>query len=164
MPQGAVFASMGRQTPSLQHFPRSFELLTKQLFTLATFCATVFLSFTVAEKGAPPFVRYFSIFPPDHSRIAAHSLRSRLCELVDLWGLCVNSVSLFRLSTFNFRLSTPLRCYPPACPDSVGDLIGKSFPYPVISLPPCFLFLKFFRCNTYASPRKCCKQKTYGPS
>jgi hypothetical protein len=23
-------------------------------------------------------------------------------------------------------------------------------------------FFKFFRCNTYGSPRKCCKQKTYG--
>src|SRR5229473_6111889 len=30
------------------------------------------------------------------------------------------------------------------------------------SLRPCFLLLNSFSCNTYGSPRKCCKQKTYG--
>ena len=38
----------------------------------------------------------------------------------------------------------------------------KSFPYLVTSSLPCFLLLKSFNCNTYESPRKCCKQKTYG--
>jgi len=38
----------------------------------------------------------------------------------------------------------------------------KSFPYLATSLLPCFLLLKPFSCNTYAPPRKCCKQKTYG--
>src|SRR5712664_1039520 len=37
----------------------------------------------------------------------------------------------------------------------------KSFPYLGTSLLPCFLLLKSFNCNTYGSPRKCCKQKTY---
>src|SRR5260370_6013428 len=32
----------------------------------------------------------------------------------------------------------------------------------VTSLPPYFFFPNSFSCNTYASPRKCCKQKTYG--
>jgi hypothetical protein len=30
------------------------------------------------------------------------------------------------------------------------------------SLPPCILFDKPISCNTYGSPRKCCKQKTCG--
>ena len=38
----------------------------------------------------------------------------------------------------------------------------KSFPYLATSLCPCSLLLKSFSCNTYGSPRKCCKQKTYG--
>ena len=38
----------------------------------------------------------------------------------------------------------------------------ESCPYLFISLLPCFLLLKSFSCNTYGSPRKCCKQKTYG--
>ena len=58
----AIFRSMDQQTLSLQHLPRSFELLTKYLLTLATFCVIVFLAFTVAEKGAPCFVRYVFIF------------------------------------------------------------------------------------------------------
>src|SRR5258708_10044673 len=41
-------------------------------------------------------------------------------------------------------------------------LFPKPFPYLVTSLLPYFLFYKSFICNTYASPRKCCKQKTYG--
>jgi hypothetical protein len=41
-------------------------------------------------------------------------------------------------------------------------LLLKPFPYLVTSLLPCFLLLKSFSCNTYESPRKCCKQKTYG--
>jgi hypothetical protein len=38
----------------------------------------------------------------------------------------------------------------------------KFFPYVLTSLLPYLLFSKFFICNTYESPRKCCKQKTYG--
>ena len=40
---------------------------------------------------------------------------------------------------------------------------GRRAPSPFLtSLPPYFLSSKSFRCNTYRSPRKCCKQKTYG--
>src|SRR6266851_8927102 len=39
---------------------------------------------------------------------------------------------------------------------------GRPFPYLVTSLLPFSLFLKSFSRNTYGSPRKCCKQKTYG--
>jgi len=41
-------------------------------------------------------------------------------------------------------------CGDPACPDPVGDPVGTA--------PSSF---KSFSCNTYGSPRKCCKQKTY---
>ncbi len=85
----------------------------------------------------------------------------------------------FQLLTFNFQ--PPLRHHPPACPNPVEALARKSspyfassllpcflfskpFPYLVTSLLPYFLFSKSFICNTYASPRKCCKQKTYGPA
>ena len=43
------------------------------------------LSFTLAEKGAPPFVRYLPIFP----------LSFRLRELCGFCALCVNSGSFF---------------------------------------------------------------------
>ncbi len=83
----------------------------------------------------------------------------------------------FQLLTFNFQ--PPLRHHPPACPNPVEALARKSSPYFASSLLPCFLFSKpcpylvtsllpyflfskSFICNTYASPRKCCKQKTYG--
>jgi hypothetical protein len=66
----------------------------------------------------------------------------------------------FQPLTFDFQ--PPLRCYPPACPNPVEALVRKSSPHLAISLPPYFLFSKSFICNTYASPRKCCKQKTYG--
>ncbi len=66
----------------------------------------------------------------------------------------------FQPLTFDFQ--PPLRCYPPASPNPVEALARKSSPYFASSLPPYFLFSKSFICNTYASPRKCCKQKTYG--
>ena len=50
-------------------------------------------------------------------------------------------------------------------PDPVGTFRrsdNPSFRYHVISLPPYLFFSKPFSCNTYGSPRKCCKQKTYG--
>ncbi len=53
------------------------------------------------------------------------------------------TLSNLHLSTFNFQTCS------------------NSFPYLVTSLLPSFLFLKPFSCNTYGSPRKCCKQKTY---
>src|SRR6266849_4246839 len=31
-------------------------------------------------------------------------------------------------------------------------------------LPAAHYCFKSFSCNTYGSPRKCCKQKTYGPT
>ncbi len=91
----------------------------------------MFLAFTLAEKGAPPFVRYFSIFPSRHSRIAVHSLPSPERHLPRP-PRGVRLLSLFpdlQLSTFDFQ--------------------------PSLSSTP-------FSCNTYGSPRKCCKQKTYG--
>jgi hypothetical protein len=98
----------------------------------------VFLAFAVAEKGAPPFVRYFSIFP-HHSRMAAHSRRSRLCELGELGGLCVNSVSFFRLSTFNFRLSTspspPSPCLSQSCRGRCQE-VASLLRYLITSLLP----------------------------
>ncbi len=83
----------------------------------------------------------------------------------------------FQPLTFDFQ--PILRCYPPACPNPVEAVARKSSPYFASSLLPCFLFSrpfpylvtsllpylflsKSFICNTYASPRKCCKQKTYG--
>jgi len=53
---------------------------------------------------------------------------------------------------------------PLACPEQAAVTAHyprKTFPYLVTSLPPYFLFSKSFSCNTYGSPRKCCKQKTY---
>jgi hypothetical protein len=41
-------------------------------------------------------------------------------------------------------------------------LFSKPFPYLVTSLLRYLFLSKFFICNTYAAPRKCCKQKTYG--
>src|SRR6266850_1887935 len=60
--QGAVFASTDRQTASFQQFPSPFELPTKYTLTASTFRVILPLSFSAAEKGAPPFVRYPSIF------------------------------------------------------------------------------------------------------
>src|SRR5260370_13089260 len=56
------------------------------------------------------------------------------------------TLSNLHLSTFNFQTCS------------------NSFPYLVTSLLPSFLCLKSFICNTYGSPRKCCKQKTYAPA
>src|SRR5882762_10703499 len=54
---------------------------------------------------------------------------------------------------------------PLTCPDQpVPILSGRSRPCrdPVVATAHyCF---KFFSCNTYGSPRKCCNQKTYGPT
>src|SRR5260370_24917659 len=58
----------------------------------------------------------------------------------------------------------------PACPDLVGEQtrgISHS-PSPLLlaadhcPLPTVHYCSKSFSCNTYGSPRKCCKQKTYG--
>src|SRR5258708_30101631 len=59
---------------------------------------------------------------------------------------------------------TPSLCPALVPPASVSSrsLVSKSFPYLVTSLLPYFLFSKSFNCNTYGSPCKCCKQKTYG--
>jgi uncharacterized protein YceH (UPF0502 family) len=56
--------------------------------------------------------------------------------------------------------ATPqLRSAAPACPVPAGDHVGIEDTDPVGAARSCF---KSFTCNTYASPRKCCKQKTYG--
>ena len=94
------------------------------------------LSFTLAEKGAPPFVRYLPIFP----------LSFRLRELCGFCALCVNSVSFFRLSTFNLQ------------PANIQTLPRWLLRFHIVCRPPPF---KSFSCTTYASSRKCCKQKTY---
>ena len=48
---------------------------------------------------------------------------------------------------------------------SSESLVRESFLYLVDSLPAAhFLLSKPFSCNTYRTPRKCCKQKTYRPA
>jgi len=58
-------------------------------------------------------------------------------------------------------------CVNGACPDPVGALIPiLSFDLQLLTFnfePPQSCF-KSFICNTYGPPRKCCKQKTYGPA
>src|SRR5260370_17629228 len=39
---------------------------------------------------------------------------------------------------------------------------SKIFPSQVVTSSPTLRLHKSFSCNTYGSPRKCCKQKTYG--
>src|SRR6267143_6800384 len=41
------------------------------------------------------------------------------------------------------------------------SLVTKPSSYFVTPLPPCIVFSNPFICNTYGTPRKCCKQKTY---
>src|SRR5258708_10741787 len=55
-------------------------------------------------------------------------------------------------STFPLLLLTN-HC-PLTCPDPVANPVEATANYS----PKCF------RCNTYVPPRKCCKQKTYGPA
>src|SRR5258708_16468222 len=52
----------------------------------------------------------------------------------------------------------------PRCDETCGHSLLSLPRYLVISLRPYFLFSKSFSCNTYGSPRKCCKQKTYDPA
>jgi len=87
--QGADFAFTNGQPAFFQQLPQSFELLTKQLLTLAIFCAMVF---TVAQKGAPPFVRYLSIFPLHFGLRERRLPRSGRGALR---ALCVNSGFFF---------------------------------------------------------------------
>src|SRR5258708_10044672 len=71
--------------------------------------------------------------------MAAHSLRSRLCEQGDLCGLCVNSVSFFRLSTFNLQLSTspspPSPCLSQSCRGRCQEVVSL-LRYLITSLLP----------------------------
>ena len=46
-------------------------------------------------------------------------------------------------------------------PSSPSDS-SKIFPSQVVTSSPTLRLHKSFSCNTYGSPRKCCKQKTYG--
>ena len=81
-----------------------------------------------------------------------------------------------RLDLRTLRRSDSVPSYSPSpiflptdhCPLTCPELAAvtahyprKTFPYLVTSLPPYFRFSKSFSCNTYRSPRKCCKQKTY---
>ncbi len=49
---------------------------------------------------------------------------------------------------------------PPASPSNSF----KTSPSQDFFFPPTLRPNKSFKCNTYGSPRKCCKQKTYGPA
>ena len=84
-------------------------------------------------------------------------------------------ISLGRQDSPSHRLSSHVR--PPSGPSTTRLprlsrglertplLAGRpwhSSPYLVTSLSPYFHFSKSFSCNTYGSPRKCCKQKTCG--
>jgi hypothetical protein len=62
----------------------------------------------------------------------------------------LSATSLSSLPAVRLSLSIAFTCAPRngACPDPVG-----------VTAHYCF---KSFSCNTYGSPRKCCKQKTYG--
>src|SRR5216684_7457460 len=59
-------------------------------------------------------------------------------------------------SRFETRLFHPFAAEPGASISLVT--------YVLTPLLPSRLFSKSFSCNTYESPRKCCKQKTYGPA
>jgi hypothetical protein len=47
-------------------------------------------------------------------------------------------------------------------PSSDPSNSTKIFPSQSVTLSPTLRLRKSFNCNTYASPRKCCRQKTYG--
>src|SRR5712664_86247 len=55
--------------------------------------------------------------------------------------------------------SCPVKHVPPSSDPSNST---KIFPSQSITLSPTLRLRKSFNCNTYADPRKCCKQKTYG--
>ena len=138
---------MGRQTLSLQHLPRSFELLTKQLLTLATSCVIVFLAFTRAEKGAPPLSAaslssLSAVQPPQSSPSAFTSVSG--ARPIPVGAL------------------VPVLLFADRCPLNFPDQRSRPGRDPVkVTAHHSF---KSFSCNTYGPPRKCCKQKTYGLS
>src|SRR5882672_8287062 len=89
------------------------------------------LSFTAAEKGAPPFVRY--LYTPSDSRSCApRRLSGR--------GVHHNAFKSFAIQCSTG--STPF------LPFSIS-----AFPFPALPNP--------FRINTYKVSRKCCIQRTY---
>ena len=138
----------------------------------------MFLAFAVAEKGAPPL----SATSPSSLTTSEWLLTPSAPGSVNSAISAASALIPFPSSDFQpltFDFQPPLRHHPPACPNPVEALVRKSSPHLAISLPRCFLFSKpfpypvisllrylflskFFICNTYAAPRKCCKQKTYG--
>src|SRR5258708_21992979 len=46
----------------------------------------------------------------------------------------------------------------PTCPAPVGELSRRILGVRLLNTP-----VKSFTCNTYKSPRKCCRQRTYAP-
>jgi len=59
-------------------------------------------------------------------------------------------------------ISFPFSHFHTLCTATEGVPLSSLFPLHRYLVPPYILFSKSFNCNTYGSPRKCRKQKTYG--
>src|ERR1700682_5155908 len=130
---------------------------TLSLGQLKPHCVNPATSIRITNKLSLPVI---TIFLPCPLIVRAHlrpaSAPPHLCVLREL---CVEiPPSVVYLHRASLRIPTPRLC---AFPEAS---VPKSFEIgtlKILSFCTIIVHSKSFSCNTYSSPRKCCKQKTY---
>jgi hypothetical protein len=137
-------------------------------------------SFSSALLSHAPPLRCPSDCPTPDSRLpTATLLETTLIARLQVL-IILNSLNFFRMNTFSgilrfaqfwcnlnpFRMNTSKSVSKQRALTTFRmntyEKQGGGAPQKVNNLFRYPLFLKSFSCNTYAAPRKCCKQKTYG--